>query len=104
MTFRTFILSRQYGRARPLAIAGVIVAGIVLGALILNMDKGRHVSADDDDNAPPAKSAAADAAANPKTDAKADIKADTNPGAAAAMQPAHVTMDDAQLKASAIDV
>ncbi len=107
MTLHHRLLSRQQGRARPLAIAGVIIAGVVLGALILNMDKGRQVSAGDDDNAPPAKTAAsgkADAGADGKDSADAAAKGEAPAGARAATQPAHVTMDDGQVKASAIDV
>ncbi len=103
MMFRPTLPARQHGRARPLAIAGVLVAGLALGALILNMDKGRHVGAGDDDDAPAAASTAGSAApkAAGKDDA-ADDKAD--PKSAPAAQPAHVTMDDTQLKASSIDV
>ncbi len=108
MMFRPSLPARQHGRARPLAIAGVIIAGLVIGALILNMDKGRHVSAGDDDDAPaatgsPAASPTAGTKDGTKVDPKAAVQAD---GAAAphAAHAAHVTMDDAQLKASAIEV
>ena len=96
MMLRHVFRTRQQGRARPAAIAVVIIAGVVLGALILNMDKGRHVSAGDDDNAPPA--------AVPAGGAKDDGKADARGGAGGAAHASHVVMDDAQLTASAIDV
>lgn len=89
MKLENLYRSREAGRARPAAIAGVVIAGVVLGALILNMDKGRHVSAGDDD-APPA----AGAVAGP----------DKPVPAAGAPQLAHVAMEDAQIKASAIDL
>lgn len=100
MMFRPTLPARQHGRARPLAIAGVLIAGLALGVLILNMDKGRHVGAGDDDDAPAAASAAG--AAAPKATDKDDAAADGK--SAPAAQPAHVTMDDTQLKASSIDV
>ncbi len=106
MTFRLVLPHRQHGRTRPLAIAGVIIAGLLLGVLILNMEKGRHVGADDDDAAPVAASPAAGAApkASAPADAQAESKADPKAGPQAGAAAAQVTMDDAQLKASAIDV
>ena len=98
MKFRNFVRTRQQGRARPAAIAGVIIAGVVLGALILNMDKGRQVSAGDDDNAPPAAAPAAGA----KVDGKGEAAVAAAGGTTA--HASHVVMDDAQVTASAIDV
>lgn len=98
MKFRNFVRTRQQGRARLAAIAGVIIAGVVLGALILNMDKGRQVSAGDDDNAPPAAAPAAGA----KVDGKGEAAVAAAGGATA--HASHVVMDDAQVTASAIDV
>ena len=98
MKFRNFDRTRQQGRARLAAIAGVIIAGVVLGALILNMDKGRQVSAGDDDNAPPAAAPAAGA----KVDGKGEAAVAAAGGATA--HASHVVMDDAQVTASAIDV
>ncbi len=100
MTFRPSLPARQQGRTLPLAIAGVIVAGIVLGALILTMEKGRHVGAGDDDDAPAASVARKEAAPAAADDGAAAPKA----APAAAAQPAHVTMEDAQVRASAIEV
>ena len=76
----------------------MIIAGVVLGALILNMDKGRQVSAGDDDNAPPAAAPAAGA----KVDGKGEAAVAAAGGATA--HASHVVMDDAQVTASAIDV
>ncbi len=109
LTYRHLISSGQQGRARPLAIAGVVIVGIVLGALILMMDKGRHVAAGDDDNAPAATAPATQPAANPAANAGNAAKgaaADPKAGSAAAPAPhaAHIAMDDAQVKASAIDL
>lgn len=98
MKFRNFDRTRQQGRARLAAIAGVIIAGVVLGALILNMDKGRQVSAGDDDNAPPTAAPAAGA----KVDGKGEAAVAAAGGATA--HASHVVMDDAQVTASAIDV
>ena len=100
MKFRNFVRTRQQGRARLAAIAGVIIAGVVLGALILNMDKGRHVSAGDDDNAPSAAAPAAGA----KNDGKDAPGAEAKGAGGAAPHASHVVMDDAQVTASAIDV
>lgn len=97
MTFRNVLRSRQHGRVRPLAIAGVIAAGIVLGALILNMEKGRHTGAGDDDDAAPAVAAPGGGAAD-KDEGKDQGKDQGKDNAA----PAQVTMDDAQVQASSI--
>jgi cobalt-zinc-cadmium efflux system membrane fusion protein len=104
MKLHSQIRSRQQGRARPAAIAGVIVVGIVLGALILMMDKGRHVSAGDDDAPAAATPAAKDAKAGAKADTNTDPKDAASAGTAAAAHTAHVAMEDAQVKASAIDL
>ena len=75
---------RQQGASQFKAIAALLVAGIVLGAAILTMDKGRSVKpGDDDDN----KGATAKPAA-------------TAPGAAP--HAARVDLDEAQVKASGI--
>lgn len=92
MMFRPSLLTRQHGRTRPLAIAGVIIAGLVLAVLILNMEKGQHVGADDDAPAAPTSSGIAPGAAG--ADASADPAAHVS----------QVAMDDAQVKASAINV
>jgi cobalt-zinc-cadmium efflux system membrane fusion protein len=104
MKLHSLIRSRQQGRARPAAIAGVIVVGIVLGALILMMDKGRHVSAGDDDAPAAATPAAKDAKAGAKDDTNIDPKRGASAGAGTAAHTAHVAMEDAQVKASAIDL
>ncbi len=101
LTYRHLISSSQQGRARPLAIAAVVIVGIVLGALILMMDKGRHVAAGDDDNTPAATAPAAAPVASGTKGAAADA---TTAAAAPATHAAHVAMADAQIKASAIDL
>ncbi len=89
MTLRSPIASRQRGKAQVLAIVAVIAAGLVLAALILSMERGRHAGPDDDDE--PAQRATA-AAAAPAT------------GAAPDDERRQVAMSDAQVAASAIAV
>ncbi len=86
MTLRQKFSFGGPGRGRPVATAAVIITGIVLAVLILSMEKGQHRSADDDD----APAASADA-----------VPAGTPQSAAPAPQ---IVMDDAQVKASGIDV
>lgn len=67
--------ARRPGKAQVLAIAAVIVAGIVLGALILSMEPGRHVGADDDDDVPAASATAAGGAREQVAMSEAQVKA-----------------------------
>lgn len=67
--------ARRHGKVQALAIAAVIVAGIVLGALILSMEPGRHVGADDDDDAPAASATAAGGAREQVAMSAAQVKA-----------------------------
>lgn len=79
--------ARRPGKAQALAIAAVVLAGIVLGALILSMEPGRHVGADDDDDAPAASASAS-----------------ASPPAATGGERQQVAMSEAQVKASGIAV
>ncbi len=74
--------ARRPGKA--LAIAAVIIAGIVLGALILSMEPGRHAGPDDDGAATPA--------------APASLAVSANGGRQ------QVTMSDIQVQASSISI
>jgi cobalt-zinc-cadmium efflux system membrane fusion protein len=96
MKLRQVFASRQQGRARPVAITVVIIAGIVLGALILTLDKGRHQSGPDDDDTP------VPAAAPRAASTHAAGKGGAAQNAAHALQ--QIAMDDTQIKAAAIDV
>ncbi len=78
---------RQRGRAQLWAIVAVIAAGLVLAALILSMERGRHAGPGDDDDAAPSPAATAPAS-----------------GVAAAGERREVGMNDAQVAASAIAV
>lgn len=103
MTLRHPFSLRQHGRVRPIAIAVVIIAGIVLGALILMMDKGRHKSAADDDG-PAAPAAGAPNAVAAKGGAAPNPQGAQNAAQSTVHAQRHVAMDDAQIKAAGIDV
>lgn len=79
---------RRLGKVQALAIAALIAGGIALGAFILSMEPGRHVTADDDDG-PPAVAAQAVAGKD---------------GQGAATERQHVAMSDEQITASGIAV
>lgn len=88
MTLSRSASDRQHGKARVAAIAAVIVAGIVLGALILSIEPGKHAGAGDDDGPPAGGHAPAAAPA----------------GKAVPAERRQVAMSDAQITASSIAV